>query len=482
MRIRTLGTVGLAAAGVLWAGAAQAACDPDYTGVEITVGTMNPPFIGGPAVAHAKTWEEKTCGKVNVVHFPFGELYTKFITPMVTNEPAYDVILHAPAWHGDFAPYLSEMPAKFQQGREWEDIHPTYRDRLMKWEGKQISVTIDGDVHTGTYRKDLFADPKNAADFKAKHGYDLAPPRTWTDYYNICEFFTGRQEGLYGTAEAFVRGGQQFWFFFSHAASYTNHPDHPGAMFFDPETMDAQVNNPGWVRALEDYIRSVSCAPPGALNWNSGDIRTAFAGGQVAMNFDWGDTGTIGADPAQSKVAGNVGFFLVPGSKEIWNHKTKQWDTFPDVVHSPFMAYGGWVASVPATTQNLEAAWDYVTWYTSIENSGNDVVTGGTGINPYRFTHFQNIDKWTKTFTVPEAENYLAVQKGAIDHPNVALDFRLPGYFQYTEVLEIELSKALNKEVTPQEALDAIAAEWNKLTDEFGRDKQLAIYRASMGL
>ena len=30
-------------------------------------------------------------------------------------------------------------------------------------------------------------------------------------------------------------------------------------MFFDPDTMDAQVNNPGWVKALEDYIKS--------LNW-----------------------------------------------------------------------------------------------------------------------------------------------------------------------------------------------------------------------
>ncbi len=29
---------------------------------------------------------------------------------------------------------------------------------------------------------------------------------------------------MWGTAEAFRRGGQQFWFFFSHAAAYTNNP------------------------------------------------------------------------------------------------------------------------------------------------------------------------------------------------------------------------------------------------------------------
>jgi multiple sugar transport system substrate-binding protein len=481
LTLRSL-ALGASALGLILASGAHAQEAMDCSGTEITVGTMTPPFIGGPAIAHARTWEARTGGKANVVQFPFGELYTKFMTPMATGQHGFDVILHAPAWHGDFAPYLSEIPDQFTQGIGWEDIHPTYRERLMMWDGRQISVTIDGDVHTGSYRTDLFEDEANKTAFKEKYGYDLAAPVTWDQYYDIAEFFTRPDEGVYGTAEAFVRGGQQFWFFFSHAAAYTNHPDHPGAMFFDPETMDAQVDNPGWLRALEDYIRSVQYSPPGALNFNSGDIRTAFASGQVAMNFDWGDTGTIAADPAQSKVAGHVGFFILPGSKEIWNHKTQSWDQFDEVVHSPFMAYGGWVASVPATTQSLDCAWDYVMWYTSIENSGQDVVTGGTGINPYRLSHFENVEPWTAIFDEKGAKNYLEVQRGSIEADNVALDFRLPGYFQYTEVLEIELSKALNGDVEPQAALDAIAAEWNRLTDEFGREEQLAIYRASMGL
>ena len=463
----------------LSAGAAVAA---ECTGVEITVGAMNPPFIGGPAVDHGKTWEAETGGTVNVVHFPFGELYTKFMTPMATSQAAFDVILHAPAWHGDFAPFLSEIPAEFTEGADWEDIHPTYRDRLMMWDGKQISVTIDGDVHSGTYRRDLFENADEQAAFKEKYGYDLAPPETWDQYYDIAEFFTRPGDNLHGTAEAFVRGGQQFWFFFSHAAAYTNHPDHPGAMFFDPETMDAQINNAGWLKGLEDYIKSVQYSPPGALNFNSGDIRTTFASGAVAMNFDWGDTGTIGADPEQSQVAGNLGFFILPGSTSIYNYKSGEWDEFDSVVKSPFMAYGGWVASVPTTSEQQTCAWDYVMWYTSPENSSADVVTGGTGINPYRISHFENVNNWLNVFSQAEADSYLEVQRGSIEAENVALDFRLPGYFQYTEVLEIELSKALNGDVEPQAALDAIAEEWNKLTDEFGRDEQLAIYRSSMGL
>ena len=89
---------------------------------------------------------------------------------------------------------------------------------------------------------------------------------------------------------------------------------------------------------------------------------------------------------------------------------------------------------------------------------------------------------WSKLFTPREADEYLAAQVDSLNAKNVALDMRLPGYFSYTEILEIELSKALAGHVEPKVALDKIAAEWNKLTDELGRAKQLEDYRAAMGL
>ena len=54
-----------------------------------------------------------------------------------------------------------------------------------------------------------------------------------------------------------------------------------------------------------------------------------------------------------------------------------------------------------------------------------------------------NSVNWSKIFSDREAKEYLGAQKGSVDAKNVALDMRLPGYFSYTEVLEIELSKAL---------------------------------------
>ena len=124
-------------------------------------------------------------------------------------------------------------------------------------------------------------------------------------------------------------------------------------MFFDPDTMDAQVNNPGWVRGLEEYIKASKLAPPNALNFSFGEVNAAFAGGQVAESIGWGDTGVIAADPKQSKIAGKVGSASLPGSDEIWNYKTKKWDKFdrrcPDLVHGVRRLAGGGSRCHPRT-------------------------------------------------------------------------------------------------------------------------------------
>lgn len=461
---------------------AALACSPDFTGVEITATTQTGPYIASALQLAGEEWSKKTCGTVKVVEFPWSELYPKIVTTLSQGDSSFDVIAFAPAWAPDFTPFLTEMPAKFQEGEVWEDIAPVYREQLMVWNDKVLSQTMDGDVHTYSYRIDLFEDEDNKAAFQEAYGYELAVPKTWTEYLDIAEFFQDNVEGVYGTAEAFRRGGQQFWFLFSHVAAYASHPDLPGAMFFDPETMDAQVNNPAWVRGLEEYIRASKLAPPSALNFSFGEVNAAFAGGQVAQSIGWGDTGVIAADPEQSTVAGNVGSGLLPSSAEVYNYKTGEWATFDEPVDTSFMAFGGWQAAVPQSSQQQEAAWDFIATLSSPEVSGAATVTGGTGVNPYRISHTTDMERWSTLFSDREAQEYLDAQREAVTADNVALDMRLPGYFSYTEILEIELSRALAGEVTPQEALDTVAAGWNDLTEQFGRDSQLAAYRASMGL
>jgi multiple sugar transport system substrate-binding protein len=61
------------------------------------------------------------------------------------------------------------------------------------------------------------------------------------------------------------------------------------------------------------------------------------------------------------------------------------------------------------------------------------------------------------------------------------LDLRITGSAEYLQTLDVEIARAIAGEVSPQEALDNVAAQWNEITDRLGRDTQLAQYRAAVG-
>ncbi len=72
---------------------------------------------------------------------------------------------------------------------EFDDINPAFAD-WQYYDGKRYGLVVDGDVLVTYYRKDLLEDPENQAAFKAKYGYDLAPPADYTQFGDIACFLT----------------------------------------------------------------------------------------------------------------------------------------------------------------------------------------------------------------------------------------------------------------------------------------------------
>jgi multiple sugar transport system substrate-binding protein len=103
----------------------------------------------------------------------------------------------------------------------------------------------------------------------------------------------GRQ--LTDTLEAFSKGGQRLWYVLSHAAAYTNHPDFPGSMLFDPQSMKPAITNPGWHRALTEYLELSKSVPSDISSLDSYEVRSRFSRGEAAMAIDWTDIGVLAA-------------------------------------------------------------------------------------------------------------------------------------------------------------------------------------------
>ena len=65
----------------------------------------------------------------------------------------------------------------------------------------------------------------------------------------------------------------------------------------------------------------------------------------------------------------------------------------------------------------------------------------------------------------------------------MASDLRIPGTQQYQGlVLDREVARFLADEISAEEALANIEAGWEEITEDFGREDQLSMYRASLGI
>jgi multiple sugar transport system substrate-binding protein len=458
----------------------------DCSGVKLVVATQTGPQIAGPVQNRWEQWSEKTGGTVEVQTFPFGELFEKIRAGYLTGASPFDIIIYAADWAGDIMGpgYVLEVPKKVQDQVGYEYLIPTYRDRILSWAGSIYALPYDGDAHMIYFRRDLLANPEYQADFKAEYGYDLpVPPETWEQYYHIAEFFNGKTvegETVYGAGTAFRRGGQSYWTFLGLAASYAKAPDDP-SYFFDADTMEPRINNPGFVEALEQYIALSEVGPPDVENWDVGNIRNEFPAGTIALGIDWGDVGPIAADPKSSIVSGKWGSALEPGVNKYWDSQKGEW--VEEYNQAPYLAFGGWVQSISATAENPECAFDFAAFMGNQNMSALLTVTPQTGVNPHFFSDVNNYVPWVEMgMTETEAEEYLSAVRDIIAHPNAVVDLRITGAAEYFDALDTQLARAVAGEVTPQEALDTVAEDWDAITDRIGRDQQKKLYRQMLGL
>ncbi|MCY4146814.1 MAG: extracellular solute-binding protein [Chloroflexi bacterium] len=460
----------------------------DFSGQTVVVVTQTGSAIGGPVLDKGPIWEEATGGNIELQTFAFGELYEKIVTALDTGSGDYDVLIYAADWAGDIMAdgKVMEIPQATLDAIEADDVIPLYADRITTWGGVPYALPYDGDAHMLYYRKDLVDSGMYAADFEAQYGYALGEPTTWSQYHDIAEFFNGMEvetagsmAPIYGALEAQRRNAQSYWVYLSRAAGYGKMPGNP-CFFFSCDDMTPQVNNPGWVRALEEYVGIREVGDPEMINYDVADTRTLMVTGTAVLNLDWGDVGTISVDENVSIVQGDVGFGVLPGGDSYWDYEAGEWVMEENL--APFIAFGGWIISIAADSDVTEAALDFAAFLASKEMVNELAVTGGTGINPARFSQLEDTAPWVAAgFDEESAADYLDAIQNTINHPNAVLDLRITGSAEYLSSLDAEIARAVAGEISAQEALDNVAARWDGITDRLGRASQLAQYKAAVG-
>jgi multiple sugar transport system substrate-binding protein len=411
---------------------------------------------------------------IEIIEVPFAGVYEVEKTEFIAQTGAFDVVTFYPAYIGDFASnghimpldgFMEQEPAAVWDPNQ-DDVLAPFRELYNKWAGETFALTIDGDVLVMMYRQDLFEHPDEQAAFQEQYGRELRPPETWDEWLEVGEFFTRSagetlagetlEDDFFGLAEYGQRGFSWAW--------YMNRAASAGVTYFDAE-MNPVINSPESIAALQNMVDSLQYAPPDVLNFGYDQLRDLFIKGRAAMVVQWTDVPKKAADPEQSSVVGKVAVGRVPGTL-----------VGDEVIHRSMMPVGR-VVGIAADSDNPEAAY-CVAKHVAYNRSIEDVSTSLTGLDPYRTSQLDNPEAFAPLMGQENAEAYLAGLTVALadGFPEIFI----PGAAQYTDALDLHVNKALAGEESPEDALNAVAAEWDEITDKLGRDSQIAIWQQAL--
>jgi len=479
--------------GEICLGATKAAVtEGEFAGVELTfMGLNNQNLHNFLFRGFLKPWEAYTGAKINWIDLAQADYNARLQQSIATGTVDFDIIEMGAPFEGDTASkgLLDEMPDWVKTQIEADDLVDYLQAPVGTWDGKTYRVTIDGDCHTFAYRKDYLTDPA----ISGATGMTEAPT-TWQQVNEFSKKVKGQKDPLTGLdAYGFLDplkgwGGFGFYFLEDRATAYAKHPDDK-AWLFDPDTMKPRVNNPAFVQAIQDVMDLIAAGAYPSDQINADPGTTAFqqflAGTGAALTW-WGDVGSNARTSDTSVVGDVVGFSINPGSDKVYNAKTSEWETPASPNFAPNMAYIGWGVYVTSRVSGDEKK-RKAAWSAAAHLGGKDLslwtAAYPSGFQPYRQSHF-NYDEWEAAgYDRAFIEDYLGSNADSYNHPNAAIEPRIPGIFQYYSVAEDELAKGFAGQYkSAQETADAIAAAWEKITDQIGRESQVKLYKASLGL
>jgi multiple sugar transport system substrate-binding protein len=288
-----------------------------------------------------------------------------------------------------------------------------------RWQGELFALPWFVDVGMLYWRTDLF--PK--------------PPRTWDELDREVRKVVADGSPRYGLVWQGARYEGLVTVFLEYLGGF-------GGRILDAGRVT--VHEPAGVRALttmRDQIRS-GVVPARVLTWHEEEPRFAFQNGEAALMRNWPYAVAPMHDTARSRVAGRFAVAPMPAG--------------PGGRHTA--AFGGAQLAINGFSPEAEAAWQVIDYLTRPEQMLERAQV--VGQFPAR----------TAVFDDPALAEALPIQparareivEAAVPRPVT------PVYTQLSEILQIQLHRALSRQAEPAAALSRAASEMQTLLDRVG--------------
>ncbi len=371
-----------------------------------------------------------------IVDTPWAPALVQSLEPLtgyISNPALNDV---APANVNDFIPkvfydtavYNAENPVKQYPN---QDGQPD--PAAISGQGFEVyGMPIQANALVMAYRKDLFEDPRENADFERTYNRPLTVPATWDEFSEVAEFFTRPDQKLYGTTMMAGVGDWATDDFKTLLAGFGGN----GRMIGDDLSLD--FAGPEGERALRYYwglITDKKVVPPGTTSASWDEAASSFDGGLTALSFNYHTL------ELNTKVDGEIAYALVPKGVDRGPH------------------FGTWMLSVNKNSQNKAWAYRAITWLTATEQQ---LVMTQDLLHPTRTSVYQALEKTQRS------DNYYDVLGKSL-----AVGVGRPRLTNYTEIsraIAVAVNTAASGKTPPRAALDKAAGDVRRLLRQAGYD------------
>lgn len=298
-------------------------------------GSLNILMVGNPQMTDLEglsgDFTEESGIDLNITILPENELRDRVAQDVSTGAGQYDVVTigayEGSVWTANDWLYNLQEFAEEDEDFDVDDLMPAMKGVLSK-DDDLYAIPFYGESAFTLYRQDIFDE----------HGLTMPEEPTWDDIESLASQIKELEpdmtpicmRGLPGWGENMAVVGSMLNAF--------------GGGFFDAD-WNNMINSPETTEAIQFYVDLVqNYGQDGATNAGFTECLNIFSQGEAAMWFDATSAANSVESPATSTVVGKVGYADAPRVVErsgwVW----------------------AWAWGVPKTTQNIDEAWEFISW------------------------------------------------------------------------------------------------------------------------